>query len=212
MRNWGSLKYTPSFGQHNRLIVKLKSTLDCNWSGRFTLLPFPFCRTFGTITRAGDLQSGHGLGQVFHLSDFDNIGDPYNRLTTGLSSNRRVDAIYTKSSFRGVPSNFSANHNNIIRLFQIIHDSTISFRQYVIWRVVNKVSAHITCNVYSTQQHPKPVDCKEIPLSGQKVPHIILHATDNRANGVTTNGDMVKVQLKSGYLLCWATLKQRCQM
>ena len=202
----------PSLGQHNRLIVKLKSTLDCNWSGRLTFLTFPLCRTFGTITCAGDLRSGHGLEQILHRPDFDNFGDPYTLLTRGLSNNRRLDSSYTKASFRGVPSIFSANHNNIIRLLQIIQYNTISFRQFANPWVVNRVFAVNTCNFYSTQQHRNPFACKEFLLSEQTVPCLTLHATDSRVNGTMINGDMVKVQLKSGHFLCRATLKQCCQL
>ena len=86
----GVIKVHPaSLGQHNRLIVKLKSTLDCNLSGRLTFLPFPLCWTFSTITRAEHLWGGNGLGPIFHLSDSDNIGDPHTLLNRGLSHNRR---------------------------------------------------------------------------------------------------------------------------
>ena len=205
----GNCKYgvikvnTPSLG----LIVKLKPTLDCNFSGRLTPFPFPFSWTFGTKTRDGHLHGGNGLGQILHLSYFNNIGDPNTRLTRGLSNNRKFDTRHTKLSIRSVPSIFPANHDNIIRLLQVIYDGTISLRQYEIPWVVNTILAHITCNVDTTQQHWNPIVCKEIPLSQQRIPHRTLHATDGRVNGATTDGDPVKVLLKSGYLIYRTTLK-----
>ena len=41
-RNWCHQSTPPFLGQHIRLIVKFKSTLDCNWSWRLTFIPFPF--------------------------------------------------------------------------------------------------------------------------------------------------------------------------
>ena len=46
LRNWGHQSTPPSLGQHNRLIVKFKSTLDCNWSWRHVSTVYPlqdFC-------------------------------------------------------------------------------------------------------------------------------------------------------------------------
>ena len=151
LRNWGHQSTPPSLGQQNRFIVKLKSTLDCNWSWRHTFLLFTLCWTFVTRTRAGHLPSGNGLGQIFHLSNFDNFGDSNTLLPRRLSSNKRSDTSHTKLSFRGVSSILPANHNNIIHLFQIVYDGTVSLRQYQIPWVGSRVFAHTTRNFDSTQ-------------------------------------------------------------
>ena len=56
--------------------VKLKPTLDCKWVGRLTLFPFSLSGTFGITTLAGHLHGRNALGQILHLSDFNNKGDP----------------------------------------------------------------------------------------------------------------------------------------
>ena len=109
--------HSSSLGQHNRLTVKLKPTLDCNWGGCLTFLLFPLAKTFDTTTSAGHLRGGNGLGHILHFSNFNNIGDPNSMLTRRLSNNKRLDTNNTKPSFRGVPSILRANHYNIIRPF-----------------------------------------------------------------------------------------------
>ena len=207
LQNWVHQSTPPSLGQHNRLIIKFKPTLDCSWSGRLTFPPFPSSRAFDSRTSAGHLQGGNRVGQILHFSDVDNIGDSNLLLTRGLSNNRRLDNSHTIPSFRSVSSILPANHNNIIRLLQIINDITIYLRQNEIPLVVHRVFAHTTRIVNSTQQHWNPVVCNEILLSKQGSPRKTLHATDGRGNGVTTNSDTVKVQLKSGYPFCRTTLK-----
>ena len=44
------------------------------------------------------------------------------------------------------------------------------------------------------------------------VPYKSLHAADSRVDSVVINGNAVKIQMKSGYLLCRTTLKQCCQL
>ena len=207
LQNWGHQSTTPSLGLHNRLIIELKPTLDGNCSWRLIFLPSPLSRVYDAKTRAGHLRGGIGLGQILHLPNFNNIGDPIILLTRGLSNNRKLDTSHTKPSLRSVPNILPANHNNIIRLFQVIYDSTISLRQYEIPWVVNRVFVHTTRKVDSTQQHLNPAVCEEFPLSKQRIPYITLHTTDSRVNRATTKSDAVKVQLKSGYLFYRTTLK-----
>ena len=210
MATLGSPKYTPRpFGNTTESSSNRNRCLIATGAGVSFFFRFPFAGLLALYL--GDLRRGYGMWQLLPLTDFDNIEDPYTLLNRGLSNNRRLDASNTKQTFRGVPSIFPARHS-ITRLYQVIDDSTLSFRQYVIPWVVNRVFADTTCDVYSTQQHRNPVVCNEIPLSGQRAPYIYFRARDSRVNGAATNGDAVKVQLKSGYLLCRATLKQRCQL
>ena len=193
-------------------MVRLESTLGHNWSGRCISITFPFCRSFCTIFRAGDLRSEYGLGQKFYLSDFDNIGDSYSLPSRGLSNNGRLNAIHTKLSFKCVPSFFLTNHYNLIRLLQISDNSINFFRQHAIPRVKRSPrrlyfqhSQHLAaCKFHCLWKNP--------PVSEQQVPHITLDATNSGFNGTTTNGHSIEVQHKSGYLLYRATLKQRCQL
>ena len=115
-----------SLGQHYRLVVEFKTTLDSNFGWRFTLLLFPLPRAFDSKTRTGHLCGRNRLGQIMHLTDFNNIRNANSLLTQRFSNSRRRDATYTKPSLRSVSSILLANHNNIIRLFYIRDDSSIS--------------------------------------------------------------------------------------
>ena len=120
LQNWGYRNKqinSPSLGQHYRLIVEFKTTLDSSFGGRLTLLLFPLPRAFDSETCTGHLCGRNRLGQIFHLSDFNNIRNANSLLTQRLSNSRRSDATYTKPSLRSVSSIFLANHNNIIRPF-----------------------------------------------------------------------------------------------
>ena len=108
---------SPSLGQHYRLIVEFKTTLDISFGGRLTLLLFALPRAFDRETFTGHLCGRNRLGQIFHLTDFNNIRNANSLLTQRLSNSRRSDATYTKPSLRSVSSIFPANHNNIIRPF-----------------------------------------------------------------------------------------------
>ena len=126
-------------------------------TGVTLLLRFPFGGTLFTITRAGDLGSGHGLWQILHLSDLDIIGDSYTLMTRGLSNNRRLNTSQTKPSFKCVPSILPSKHNNI--LFLISDNSIISSRQCMIPRVINRILADTTCYIHSSQQHGNSIVC-----------------------------------------------------
>ena len=106
---------SPSLGQHYRLIVEFKTTLDSSFGGRLTLLLSPLPRAFDSETRTGHLCGRNGLGQIFHLTDFNNIRNANSLLTRRLSNSRRRDATYTKLSLRSVSSILPVNYNNIIR-------------------------------------------------------------------------------------------------
>ena len=128
LQNWGHQSTPPSCGQHNRLIIEFKPTLDGNWSWVLTFLAFPLSRGFETETRTGHFHRRNRLGQKLQLSDFINIRDPDSLLTRGLSSNRRLHTGHTKPPFRSVPSILPDKHDNIIRLLQVVYDGTISLR------------------------------------------------------------------------------------
>ena len=49
LQKWGHQSTPPSTGQHNRLIINFKPTLDCSSSWRLTFLPFPLSRAFLTL-------------------------------------------------------------------------------------------------------------------------------------------------------------------
>ena len=106
-----------SLGQHYRLIVEFKTTLDSKFGGRLTLLLLPLPMAFDSETRTGHLRGRNRLGQIFHLTDFNNIRNANSLLTRKLSKSRRRDATHTKLSLRSVSSILPANHNNIISPF-----------------------------------------------------------------------------------------------
>ena len=107
---------SPSLGQHYWLIVEFKTTLDCNFGARLTLLLLPLPRAFDSETCTGHLYSRNRLRQLFHLTNFNNIWNAHSLLTRGLSNSRRRNACYTKPPLRSVSSLLPANQNNIIRL------------------------------------------------------------------------------------------------
>ena len=106
------------------------------------------CRIFCTITRAGDLRSGHGLKTLFYFSDFNIFGDSYTLMTRGLSHNRRLNAAHTKLSFRCVSSIFLANHNTITGPLQIPDNSIMSYHQHAIPRLIKRIFADNTLNIH----------------------------------------------------------------
>ena len=117
LQNWGHRSKLRVPWQHYQLIVKFKTTLDCSFNGRLTILLSTFSRAFDSETRTGRLYGRNRLRQVFHLTDFNNIRNANSLLSRGLSNNRRRDTRHTKPSLRSVPSILPANHDNIIRPF-----------------------------------------------------------------------------------------------
>ena len=184
---------SPSLRQHYRLIVEFKTTLDSSFGRRLTLSLFPLPRAFDSETRTGHLCGRNRLGQIFHLTDFNNIWNAHSLLTWRLSKNRRRNACNTKPPLRSVSSLLPANHDNIIRLSQIRDNRSIPLRTYNNPRVIHWVLTDTACNVHSPQQHRDTIVREEIPLSELRIPYKTLYTTDSRIDWSLINRDTVKI-------------------
>ena len=74
LQNWVHRSTPLSFGT----IIKLKPTLDGNWSWRLTFLPFPPSRVFDIKTSAGHLRTGANtpLPQLRRFWRSERLADP----------------------------------------------------------------------------------------------------------------------------------------
>ena len=115
---FGSSKYPPRpLGSTTDSSSNSNRRLMATGAGFSSFFRFPFPGVFDTETGAGHLHGRNRLGQILHLSDFNNIRDLNSLLTRGLSNNRKLDTSHIKPSFRSVRRIFPVNHNNIIRPF-----------------------------------------------------------------------------------------------
>ena len=161
-------------------MVKLKSTLGHDCRGRRTSFSFSSHKTLCTISRAGDLRSGHGLRQIIFSSTSITLEirtpcwlkeSPKRKDSTLLTPNY-VSDVSRVSSWRTTTTSYA--------LFEIPDNSIKSSRKHATPKVIKWNSANIICNTHNNQQHRNSIGCEEMPLSEKKIPHIALNTTNSR--------------------------------